>query len=83
MNLSPQSRKDWNPLPFTLDQMKQIELTAGVVMAYREKLDFLTSPCWLDEWALGYFCALRDAAILNNLQWAYLCSIFQPEDLKP
>ena len=80
-NLSSQSLKHWSPIPFTLTEMKQLELTANVVMAYRAKSDFLTSPCWMDEWALGYFCALRDAGIINNLQWAYLCSAFQPENL--
>ena len=65
----------------TLTEAKACEMIAAVVMnMYRDKADFLHSPCWMDEWALGYFCALRDAVIINVEQWAFLCSAFQPED---
>ena len=66
----------------TLTEVQACEMIAGVVMnMYRARAHFLYSPCWMDEWALGYFCALRDAAIINVEQWAFLCSAFQPEDL--
>ena len=80
-NFTPQSLVAWEPEQRTLLEMKTCELVAAVVMKYRETHNFLHSPCWMDEWALGYFCALRDNGILNGWQWHLLCSAFQPEEL--
>ena len=66
----------------TLAEAGQCEYIAGVIMSYRDHLDFLTAPCWMDEWVMGYVCALRDIGIINAEQWAFLCDAFQPEDLK-
>lgn len=66
----------------TLDQMQQCEQVAAVIISYRATHNFLTSPCWMDEWALGYLCALRDTGIINIIQWGFLCGVFQP-DSKP
>ena len=66
----------------TLSEMKRCELFAEIVMRYRDKGNFIMSPCWMDEWALGYFCALRDGGLLTNEQWQFLCAAFQPEDLQ-
>ncbi len=63
-----------------LEEARQCELIAAVVMTYRDKHDFIHSPCWMDEWALGYFCALRDTSIINAAQWSFLCQAFQPDE---
>ena len=62
--------------------MKVCEHVAAVVCWYRDHSDFIQSACWLDEWALGYFCSMRDTGIINQEQWQFLCSAFQPEDLE-
>jgi hypothetical protein len=59
--------------------MRACEVFAGAVMMYRQKLP-PSSACWMDEWALGYFCALRDAALINKKQWEFLCDTFQPDE---
>lgn len=66
----------------TLDEMLKCAFFAEMVMWYRSKSNFLHSPCWMDEWALGYFCSLRDAAIINHNQWAFLCDAFQPKEIE-
>lgn len=78
---SQQSLRTFEETPLSLQQMKHCELIAGVIISYRLRSNFLTSHCWMDEWATGYFCALRDAGQLNLTQWQLLCSAFQPEDL--
>jgi hypothetical protein len=78
--MSPQSLKHWHPTPFTTLEIRHCELIAGIIMAYREKHNFLVAPCWMDEWALGYICANRDQGIINNAQAHLLFSAFQPEE---
>jgi hypothetical protein len=63
----------------TLKEAQVCEQIAAVVCTYREHHNFIHSPCWLDEWALGYFCAFRDLALINQEQWQLLCLAFQPE----
>jgi len=67
----------------TLNEIQTCDTIASTVMMYRQGHDFVRSPCWMDEWALGYFCALRDLGILNNEQWEFLCNAFQPTDIAP
>jgi hypothetical protein len=55
------------------------EQIANQVMWYRAHNNFLHAPCWMDEWALGYFCAMRDLALINTEQWEFLCRAFQPD----
>lgn len=59
----------------TLKEAKECEHISIGIMAYRHKLP-TSSPCWMDEWALGYICALRDFGMLNKEQWLFLCSVF-------
>ena len=63
----------------TLKEIQECERISAVVEIYRSTHNFLHAPCWMDEWALGYFCALRDIAVINSEQWNFLCSAFQPE----
>ena len=63
--------------PMTMAEIQQCDFFAMVVMWYREKSSFIASPCWMDEWCMGYFCSLRDAGIINAKQWHWLCSAFQ------
>lgn len=63
----------------TLQQIQQCEYVANVVCWYRDHHSFINSACWMDEWVLGYVCALRDVGIVNAEQATFLFDAFQPE----
>ena len=78
--ISPQSLKHWHPVPFTKLEMFNVAMIAEVIVQYRERLDPITAPCWMDEWAFGYIAANRDQGIINHMQAQLLFSIFNTED---
>lgn len=61
----------------TIKEVRDCDFISSVVENYRKTHDFLTSPCWMDEWTMGYFCALRDTGIINHEQWEFLNIAFQ------
>lgn len=61
----------------TIKQVQECDFISAVVENYRATHDFLTSPCWMDEWTMGYFCALRDIGTINQEQWEFLNLAFQ------
>lgn len=63
----------------TLQEVNECDRISAAIEVYRATTDFLHSPCWMDEWALGYICALRDLGVINAEQWNFLCGAFQPE----
>lgn len=63
----------------TLQEINECERIACVIEVYRNTHHFIHSVCWMDEWCLGYFCALRDIGIINVEQWGFLCSAFTQE----
>ena len=76
---SPQSLTAWDT-ELTAQEVKECEQHAAVVMVYRHNLP-VYSPCWSDEWPLGYMCAIRDLGRLSRKQWVLLCSAFQMEEV--
>ena len=76
--ISPQSCKNWHPVPFTKLEMFNVALLAEAIMQYRARLPIM-SPCWMDEWAFGYIAANRDQGIINHMQAQLLFSIFNTE----
>jgi len=60
----------------SLDEIKACEFIAYQVEHYRNRNDFRNAACWMDEWAYGYFCALRDMGVVNVEQWEFLCDVF-------
>ena len=65
----------------TLIQVRQCDLVSAVIEKYRDTHDFIHSACQMDEWALGYICALRDIGVLNGEQSEFLFRAFQPDGL--
>jgi hypothetical protein len=63
----------------TLDEIRACDRVSTAVEVYRNNHEG-GSPCWSAEWALGYFCALRDLGQLNKEQWQFLCRIYQAYD---
>lgn len=56
-------------------QLDHCELVANIILEYRAALP-TSSPCWMEEWAFGYLCALRDDLTINELQWRLLVKAF-------
>ena len=63
----------------TKHEVQQCDIIAARVEYYRSQNNFLTSPCWLDDWCYGYFCALRDGALITQEQWQFLCETFDTQ----
>ena len=74
-----QSLAGWEEHKFTMNEIIQCEIAALKVMNYRERNNPLTSPCWMDEWTYGYFCALRDIGAMGPHQWRLLVEAFTTE----
>ena len=76
---SPQALAVWEKHTLTTNEMLQVEIISLKLMNYRERHSFIASPCWMDEWAYGYFCALRDTKLITPAQWGLLCDMFKTE----
>ena len=64
----------------TIQEISECDRISAVIEVYRATHHFTHSPCWMDEWAFGYVCAVRDLGVITPEQADFLFSVFRTEE---